>query len=189
MLLGAAAVACRLMVEVRLRDFDAADVPAVHRWFNDGRVTASLVERRERFSEEEAHEWVARAMSPGADRKWAITIGDSDEAVGFVGLFGLDRHNGPEIGALIGDPDAWGMGVGREAERLAIVRAFEDYGVHRIHGEIPATNEAAKRVVQHLGFRREGVLRGAIRRGPDAIDNEIWGLLPEDFTGWQRERS
>jgi RimJ/RimL family protein N-acetyltransferase len=177
------------MAEVRLRDFRPEDVPAVHRWFNDGRVIASLVERREQFSEEDAREWVARAMQAGKDRKWAITIGGSDEAVGFVGLFGLDRHNGPEIGALVGDPDAWGMGVGREAERQAIVHGFEDYGVHRIHGEIPATNEAAKKVVMHLGFRREGVLRRAIRQGSDRIDNEIWGLLPEDFTGWPREPS
>ena len=39
-------------------------------------------------------------------------------------------------------------------------------------------------MVTFLGFRREGVMKGAIRRDDDAIDNEIWGLLPDDFTGW-----
>ena len=26
-------------------------------------------------------------------------------------------------------------------------------------------------------------MRKAIRRGDEAVDNEIWGLLPEEFTG------
>jgi RimJ/RimL family protein N-acetyltransferase len=56
--------------------------------------------------------------------------------------------------------------------------------VHRIHAEIPATNEAAQKVVTHLGFQREGVMRKAIRRDAEAIDNQVWGLLPGEFTGW-----
>ena len=28
-------------------------------------------------------------------------------------------------------------------------------------------------------------MRRAIRRGDEAVDNEVWGLLPEEFTGWQ----
>ena len=39
-------------------------------------------------------------------------------------------------------------------------------------------------MVTFLGFRREGVMRAAIRRGDEQIDNQVWGLLPEDFAGW-----
>jgi hypothetical protein len=39
--------------------------------------------------------------------------------------------------------------------------------------------------VTFLGFRCEGVMKAAIRRGSEAIDNQVWGLLPEDFTGWE----
>ena len=85
---------------------------------------------------------------------------------------------------LVGDPGAWGRGVAREAERQACVRAFSELDAHRIHAEIPATNQAAQKVVTFLGFQREGVMRGAIRRGEERIDNQVWGLLPEDFTGW-----
>jgi RimJ/RimL family protein N-acetyltransferase len=174
------------MAEVRLRDFRPGDAPAVHRWFNDERVTADLVGRRERFDDEDAHRWIARAIEAGEDRKWAITIAPSDDAVGFVALFGLGRETGPELAVLVGDPEAWGKGVAREAERQACIHAFEEHGAHRVHAEIPATNQAAQKVVTFLGFRREGVMRRAIRRGDEAIDNEVWGLLPEDFTGWRR---
>ena len=173
-----------MAADVSLRDFRPGDAGAVHGWFNDERVTADLVGSRDGFSENDATGWIERAMDTTRDRKWAITIDGSDDAVGFVALFGLDRDVGPELAVLVGDPSAWGKGVAREAERQACVHAFRELGTHRIHAEIPATNEAAQKVVTHLGFQQEGLERRAIRRGDEAIDNQIWGLLPEDFTGF-----
>jgi [ribosomal protein S5]-alanine N-acetyltransferase len=173
---------------VTLRDFRPDDAEAVHRWFTDERVTADLVGRRDSFTLEDARAWVERAGETAEDRKWAITIDGSDDAVGFVALFGLARQTGPELAVLVGEPDAWGKGVAREAERLACMHAFRDHAAHRIHAEIPATNVAAQKVVTFLGFQREGVMRRAIRRDSEAIDNEVWGLLPEDFTGWPGEQ-
>jgi RimJ/RimL family protein N-acetyltransferase len=174
---------------IELRDFGPTDSHAVHVWFNDPRVTADLVGRRESFTEDDARGWVERAIETSRDRKWAIVLDGGAEPVGFVALFGLGRETGPELAVMVGDPAAWGKGVAREAERQACLHAFEDYGVHRIHAEIPATNRAAQKVVTHLGFKREGVMRRAIRRGPETIDNEVWGLLPDEFTGWEDGRS
>jgi [ribosomal protein S5]-alanine N-acetyltransferase len=174
---------------VTLRDFRPGDAEAVHRWFNDARVTADLVGSRDTFSLDDARAWVERAMDTSRDRKWAIAIDGDDAAVGFVALFGLERELGPELAVLVGEPDAWGRGVAREAERQACIEAFDTHGAHRVHAEIPATNEAAQKVVTFLGFEREGVMRRAIRRGDERIDNQVWGLLPEDFTGWERERT
>jgi len=172
-----------MAAEVTLRDFRPDDAEAVHRWFNDERVTADLVGSRAEFSLDDAGGWVERAMDTSRDRKWAITIDGSDHAVGFVALFGLGQETGPELAVLVGDPDAWGKGVAREAERQACMHAFDDHGAHRIHAEIPATNLAAQKVVTFLGFQREGVMRRAIPRDEGPVDNEVWGLLPEEFTG------
>jgi RimJ/RimL family protein N-acetyltransferase len=176
-----------MATEVELRDFVGEDADAVHRWFNDERVTADLVGRRASFSEDDARGWVERAIDRSRDRKWAIVV-DGDP-VGFVALFGLDRETGPELAVLVGEPAAWGRGVAREAERQACIAAFREHEAHRIHAEIPATNVAAQRVVTHLGFRREGTMRAAIVRDGERVDNEVWGLLPEEFTGWERPPS
>jgi|SRR5215211_330257 len=173
-----------MAAEVTLRDFRPEDADAVHRWFNDGRVTADLVGTRDEFTPDDAKGWVERAMDTSRDRKWAISIDGSGAAVGFVALFGLGRDVGPELAVLVGEPEAWGKGVAREAERQACVHAFRELGAHRVHAEIPATNEAAQKVVTFLGFRQEGLERKAIIRGDERIDNQIWGLLPEDFTGF-----
>src|SRR6266480_710747 len=102
---------------IDLRDFRPDDYRAVHRWFNDERVTADLVGSRDNFSEDDAQGWVERAMDASRDRKWAILLDGGDEPVGFVALFGLGRETGPELAVLVGDPEAWGKGVAREVER------------------------------------------------------------------------
>ena len=178
-----------MAAKIELRDFRPDDAPAVHRWFNNADVTADLVGSRDSFSEDDARGWVERAMDTSRDRKWAILLDGGAEPVGFVALFGLARETGPELAVLVGDPAAWGKGVAREAERQACIHAFDDHGAHRIHAEIPATNRAAQKVVTFLGFQREGVMRKAIRRDGDMVDNEVWGLLPEEFKGWRTERS
>lgn len=171
------------MALVSLRDFQPEDVAAVHRWFNEPRVTENMMEVRENFSEEEAGGWVQRAMrTEGPDRKWAILLDDRREPVGFTALYGVSGQLAPELGCVIADPAAWGKGVGREAERLTLERAFRDLGAHRVYGRIPATNEAAKRVVTWLGWKHEGTMRNHIRRpNGTLIDCEIWGVTAEEW--------
>jgi RimJ/RimL family protein N-acetyltransferase len=178
-----------MAANVELRDFEPGDAPAVHRWFNDERVTADLVGRRDAFTEDDARGWVERAMDKSRDRKWAIVLDGAAEPVGFVALFGLGRETGPELAVLVGDPSAWGKGVAGEAERQACIAAFREHGAHRIHAEIPASNVPAQHVVTRLGFRQEGSMRAAIVRGDERVDNQVWGLLPEEFEGWEQPPS
>jgi RimJ/RimL family protein N-acetyltransferase len=166
---------------VSLRPFEPGDAPAVHRWFNNRRATETLVVQREGFSAEEAEDWVARAMDDsGEDRKYAILVAGHPEPVGFTALYGLSRETGPELGALIGD-ELRRSGVGRRAEALTIAKAFDEFGAHRVYGEIPAFNEAAKRTVSGLGWHHEETVAGGGDRAGEAFDLEIWAVLPDDF--------
>jgi ribosomal-protein-alanine N-acetyltransferase len=166
---------------VELRAFRPSDADAVHRWFSDPAITEGLLEQRQSFSEDEARDWVERAMdTSGEDRKWAVAIGGGERAVGFTALYGLGRQTAPELGVLIGDRGQRGRGVGREAIRQTARRAFE-LGAHRVYARVLAGNDASVRAFEALGFRREGVMRRHVRRGGVLIDCELWGLLPEDL--------
>jgi RimJ/RimL family protein N-acetyltransferase len=170
-------------VAVSLREFRPEDAAAVERWFNDGRVTENMMEVRQSFSADEARGWVERARrTDGADRKWAVLLDDGSEPVGFTALYGIGGQLAPELGCVIADPTAWGKGVGREAERLTLSKAFDDLDAHRVYGRIPATNDAAKKVVTWLGWKHEGTMRDHIRR-PDGtlIDCEVWGVTATDW--------
>jgi len=170
---------------ISLRDFEPGDAEAVHRWFNSPAATSNLVEQRDSFSEADAREWVERAIeqasNPDADdRKWAVMVEGIDEPVGFTALYGLKGQKAPELGAIMGDERIKGKGVGREAERLTNKKAFEEFGAHKVFGEIPAGNEAAKKAVIYNGWKQEGVMRRHVRHGDELIDVEIWGGFPED---------
>ncbi len=167
--------------EVSLRPFEPGDAAAVHRWFNNDAATRTLVVQRRSFSLEEAERWVSRAMDDsGEDRKYAIVVEGHDEPVGFTALYGLAREGGPELGALIGD-EVRRSGVGRRAEALTIARAFDELGAHRVYGEIPAFNEAAKRTVRSLGWHHVETLENGGERGGEPFDLEVWAVLPGDF--------
>jgi RimJ/RimL family protein N-acetyltransferase len=171
-------------VRVALRDFRSADAHAVHRWFNTPQVIDGLVEQRETFSEEEARRWVERAaLQDGADRKWAVEVDERPEPAGFTALYGLRQQAAPELGILIGDPDLWGRGVGTEAQRLTIQRAFGELGAHRVIELILAENRPARHVVERLGFELEGMMRGHVKRGERLLDVAVYGLSPEGFKG------
>ena len=177
-------------VEVRIRPFRARGLAtAVHRWFNNREAISSLMEVRDVVRARERQgldERRGRAGGDegGEDRKWAIEVEGIDEPVGFTALYGLFRQTAPELGALIGD-DPGARGVGREAERLTVAKAFDEFGAHRVYGRIPAFNGPAKKAVTWLGWQHEGTMPEHIRR-PDGtlIDCEVWGI---SAAGW-RER-
>jgi RimJ/RimL family protein N-acetyltransferase len=167
--------------KLSLRPFEPGDATAVHRWFNNPPATKTLVVQREGFSLEEAEAWAHRAMDDsGDDRKYAILVEGHDEPVGFTALYGLSRDTGPELGALIGD-DVRGKGVGRRAEALTLAKAFDEFGVHRVYGEIPAFNEVAKRTVAGLGWHYVETLPDHGDRNGEPFDCEVWAVLPDEF--------
>lgn len=168
---------------VSLRRFQSDDLERVHTWLNNKEAIKTLVTQRPSFSEEEAADWVRRAVADANDdRKYVILAGESDEPVGYTALYGLSRASGPELGALIGATELHQRGIGWRAEALTLVKAFEEFGVHRVYGEIPVFNEKAKRVVRKLGWRCEETLPGkGMNQSGEPFDCELWSVLPGDF--------
>jgi RimJ/RimL family protein N-acetyltransferase len=175
-------------LRVRLRQFAIEDAGAVHRWFNSSKATSHLIECRDSFSMADALVWTERAAARGGDdRKFAIEVQGVGGPVGFTALYGLSDGRTPELGILVGDRVA--PGVGRRAEALTIALAFEVFDAHRVYGLIRARNRAAKWVVESLGWMHEATLRGHIRRPDGSVEDcEVWGVLPEDFAAATQEQ-
>lgn len=176
--------------EISLRPFRPEDAAAVREWFSNPEATGDLMdEARADFSEDDAKAWVERAMvDSGRDRKWAIVMAGEEQPVGFTALYGIESSTPPELGCVLGANAARGMGLGREAERLTIAKAFDEFEAHKVYGRIPATNEGAKKAVTSLGWKHEGTLREHIRRGDELVDCEMWGVLPEEFRAATADR-
>jgi ribosomal-protein-alanine N-acetyltransferase len=112
---------------------------------------------------------------------WATTIGGTDRMIGTVSLFAINRLQfRAEVGYALA-PAHWGHGFATEGLRLAIELAFGVIGLARLEADIDPRNEASCRVVERVGFRREGLLRRRWHVAGETTDSAMYGLLRDEY--------
>ncbi|OGO21610.1 MAG: hypothetical protein A2Y54_10200 [Chloroflexi bacterium RBG_16_51_16] len=85
------------------------------------------------------------------------------------------------IGIAIGDRDRWGKGFGTDAIRLLVQYAFLELNLRRVTLGVNAYNARAIRSYEKVGFVREGVFRGDVKRENQRFDSLMMGLLHEEW--------
>lgn len=80
-------------------------------------------------------------------------------------------------------PDEWGNGYATAAGGLLVGHGFDELGLHRIKASVFDSNDASKRVLEKLGFTREGVARKEAFVDGSWTDKIQYGLLSDEWTG------
>lgn len=128
----------------------------------------------------EAEQYLRGIDEGFADRsllQWAIALPDSDRLIGTVTLHNLSPSNKrAEIGYML-SPKQQGQGYATEAVFAVLVFAFERMNLHRIEADLHPDNAASVRLVERLGFAREGYLRERWFVGGVFSDSLVYGLL------------
>jgi ribosomal-protein-serine acetyltransferase len=144
----------------------------------------------------ELERWMAWAVEPDADRtrdftQHAATEWDSGNERHFTlfhrnevcGQCSLDHpdplHANYEMGYWMRS-DLCGQGLMTEGAGAVVSFAFDELRVHRIELHAGTENRPSIRVAEKLGFRREGLLRGAGRGASGFHDVYVYGLLSVD---------
>jgi aminoglycoside 6'-N-acetyltransferase len=83
----------------------------------------------------------------------------------------------PEVGFGIPEVTARGKGYAQEGVGLLVEYLLAGYPVARIAALTDEENKPAQRVLEKVGFQREGVLRRATFRDGQWCDITIYGLL------------
>jgi RimJ/RimL family protein N-acetyltransferase len=108
---------------------------------------------------------------------WHITLDGA--LVGGIGLHELSRHHRRcSLGYWI-THTLWRRGYATEAARAVVEYAFAD-GIHRLESNHLTRNPASGRVMQKIGMRHEGTLRGYFRRFDKFEDIEMYSILSTD---------
>ena len=76
--------------------------------------------------------------------------------------------------------DARGRGVATRSVRAAVEHAFEQ-GICRVEAHVRIGNTASERVLERLGFEREGVKRRLLRHEGERVDATLFSLLAPDL--------
>lgn len=165
-----------------LRPFARSDAAALHRQVSDREVAASTASIPHPYPDGAALSWIekqAQEAARGESLVFAITLAPHG-VVGAVGLRIEAAHAKAELGYWIGKPH-WRQGYATEAAQAVVRFGFEQLHLERLHARFMAHNRASGRVLEKLGFTREGILRRELFRFGEFIDCELWSLLREEF--------
>jgi len=108
---------------------------------------------------------------------------EDDAVIGTCTLARLDATHGiAEVGFALAR-DSWRRGYMKEALPLLVDFAFSRLGLRRLEADVDPRNVASLRLLERLGFRREGLLRERYCMNAELQDAVLLALLGRDWRG------
>jgi RimJ/RimL family protein N-acetyltransferase len=168
---------------VRLRPPARSDLEGIFAWYNDPETVAPF----DRFATDTFDAFadsVAAAPEDPASLapRFVVETRAEKEVVGVVG------HYRPhpvlefvDVWYILGKTAARGRGYGREAVGLLVRHLFATETVERVGATCDVENVPSYRLLEGLGFRRDGTLRQALFHHGRWHDVHIYGLRRSDL--------
>lgn len=172
-----------LTERLRLRPFRLSDADDVQRLAGDREIAANTMLIPHPYEDGVAEAWIkthADRCATGTGLSLAIEQRESGTLVGAIGLEFHPSDRNAELGYWIGRP-FWGHGYCTEAARTMLAYGFQTCQLHRIHAKHYTRNPASGRVMEKIGMRREGILRGHALKWGEFEDLAVYGILHSEF--------
>jgi RimJ/RimL family protein N-acetyltransferase len=168
---------------LRLRWLTEADVPALFELFSSPEVT--------RYWSWSAYTEVAQAEkllrdihASFAERslfQWGFARREDDRVVGTCTLSDLSgTHRRASLGYAL-NPAHWGQGYAREAVSRVVEFGFSALELHRMEADVDPRNAGSIKVLEGLGFQREGYQRERYFLNGEVQDAVLYGLLRREW--------
>ena len=167
-----------------LREFVAADEPAVHAYASDPAVTRFMVWGPN--TAEDTRAFLAHAMAtsqtrPRTNFDLAVVNTATKQLIGGAALqlSDGDSRRG-EIGYVL-HHDHWSKGYATEVAEALLRYGFEDLGLQRITATCDPGNIASARVLQKVGLRFERRISGHLLVRGSWRDSLLFGCSPTPY--------
>ena len=162
---------------LELREPTPADADAVLRFRGDPEIQRfndrPLIDRAEAAN---FLRGMAARSAAGQQRHWLITVGT--DVVGMIVLHNwAPGHQRAELGYDLAKVH-WGHGYAGEAARAVLTHGFTAMDLYRVEAYTIVDNVRSVRLLERLGFTREGTRRAYIREDDGRrYDSAVYGLL------------
>lgn len=170
---------------LRLRRIEERDVEALFAIFGDPLVArfTSRVAMADLDAAREFQAYIQHNLDTHDGWTWGVCRAGEDVVLGTLSLFALEAPQArAEVGYVFGRA-AWGHGYAVEAMTALLDFAFHTLGLRRLEADADPRNLASLRVLERLGFAREGLLRERWNVGGEVQDTVIHGLLARQWRG------
>jgi ribosomal-protein-alanine N-acetyltransferase len=168
---------------VRLRPPRAADLLTLFGWYNDPETVAPF----DRFSID-SYEGFEKALREAPDDprslapRLVVERKEGPKILGFVGHY--QAHpvlEMTDVWYVLGERGERGKGYGREAVALLVDYLFHEHGLQRVGATVDTANIPSFKLLERLGFRREGTLRSALFHHSAWHDVGVYGVTRTEW--------
>jgi [ribosomal protein S5]-alanine N-acetyltransferase len=166
-----------------LRPFAYEDMPDYKAFFTDPDVQRYLGGIPIPMDAKSERQWVdninGRCLKAKLVFTWCIELKETGRVIGRCDLGGFVLKSMADIAYYL-SKDYWNKGFISEAVNAVICFGFERLGLHRIQATVMPENEASIRVLEKVGFSREGLLR-QYSFGREFHDTVMMAILSKDW--------
>lgn len=111
--------------------------------------------------------------------RWGIVKKDTKHLIGTIGLDSyIPKQRRANMGYEI-HPDQWGKGFATEAASKVISYGFDVLNLMRIGAVVFPENSSSNKLLNRLGFQKEGTLRNYIFQNGKSFDTFVYSILNE----------
>ncbi len=162
-----------------LRLAESDDYDLLVRQYNDPSVRRQFGDLRVPFTREA----LIAFLEKGEETIHHFVPYDDGTPVGHVSIRRLDlqARNG-ELGYTV-FPEHEGNGYATEASEILLGHAFDGLGLHKVWARVTEGNDGSMKVLEKLGFEREGILREQFYGFGTYVDEYRFGLLRPEWSG------
>lgn len=166
---------------IHLRLLEREDIPQRTVWMNDKEINRMLILDWP-ISLTKSQKWFDTAINDNSKIHFVIIDNEMNRLIGVAGLVDIntrDRH--AEVYLIIGEKNYWGKGIATEVLNLLIEYSFEYLGIKRLYGYNFSYNIASQKMLEKVGFIKEGIMRKHIYKNGKLEDINIYGLLKDEL--------
>jgi [ribosomal protein S5]-alanine N-acetyltransferase len=168
-----------------LRSLTTDDVPALFAIFGDMEVCRywSRAPLSDLGAADELQREIEQCFAERSLLQWGIAERATNEVIGTCTLASLStEHRRAELGFAL-TRSVWGRGYMPEVLDVVLDFAFETLALHRVEADSDPRNTRSIRVLESMGFTREGHQRERYWVNGEPQDAVLFGLLRGEWKG------
>lgn len=160
-----------------LRPWKLEDKAAMVRNGNNRKVWRNLTEMFPHpYTQADADSWLSFANQAAPSIHYAIEFeGEAAGGIGIIAGKGIACHTG-HFGYWLGEV-YWGKGIATAAARAMVAHAFSGSQFARLEAPVFEWNAPSMRVLEKVGFIREGVLKRNVYKDGQQIDSVMYARV------------
>lgn len=105
-----------------------------------------------------------------------------DKPIGWGGLYEINWiKRSAELRFFIGETKFWNMTIALESFKLLLDYSFKKLNLHKVTAGANVENKNSWKIIERVGFVKEGTLRDAVFRNGKYYDAYIYSILEKEF--------